>query len=514
MAQGPHNLPDQSPRIDSGIAGAPVPPPTTSPRRIVGNAVAMLASDVVNRGTTFVLYALVGRFLGDYAFGQMSLALTLFYTFQIFAIAGLKTLITREVAKDRAKTDAYLINGSIAVILTSVAAMLVAIVLVRVLDYSPDTGEVIVTVSLALFPVALIAITEAIFLAWERMHFIAIVNGPVNVVKIIATFAFLSGGYGLPYLIGVLIASYALILVIEWLFILRFITRPALRPDVRFMVRMLRQTTTFLGIDAIIAIATSFSIVLLSKVASEREVGLVGAATQFLTPLQVIYQNVVVSLFPLMCRKLEPGLRGLRAISENLIEILVAFGLPAMLGIFILADRALVFLYGQESFADGTLVLRIFSVTVLFRAIIHALGQTLIAGMHERDTLRIVLVGIVMNIVLSVVLISQFGMVGAAVAGLILGVIDLALHLHFITRMFGATISLVRAMWRAGLAGAVMTVFLLLVLPSARDYFIGVVLSAGALYLVALAAIFFVSVGNLSQIRARYLEGITPAEQT
>src|SRR5438552_18209923 len=91
---------------------------TTGLGRILGNAASILASDVVNRGTSFVLYALVARHLGAFAFGQLSLALTLFYTFQVLAAAGLRTLVVREVAKDKRKTNSYLVNGRVAVVAT------------------------------------------------------------------------------------------------------------------------------------------------------------------------------------------------------------------------------------------------------------------------------------------------------------------------------------------------------------------------------------------------------------
>src|SRR6266446_4383393 len=48
-----------------------------SVRQISGNVFAILSSDVMNRVTSFVLYALVARHLGGHEFGQLSLALTL-----------------------------------------------------------------------------------------------------------------------------------------------------------------------------------------------------------------------------------------------------------------------------------------------------------------------------------------------------------------------------------------------------------------------------------------------------
>src|SRR3954463_4653308 len=68
-------------------------------RRVVINAMSLLTSDVLNKAATFMVYALVGRYCGARAFGQLSLGLMLLYTFQVFASAGLPTLITRDVAK-------------------------------------------------------------------------------------------------------------------------------------------------------------------------------------------------------------------------------------------------------------------------------------------------------------------------------------------------------------------------------------------------------------------------------
>ena len=67
-------------------------------RSVGGNALSILSSDVLNRAASFVLYAMVARHLGAFEFGQMALALSLFYMFQVSAMAGLKVLIVRQVA--------------------------------------------------------------------------------------------------------------------------------------------------------------------------------------------------------------------------------------------------------------------------------------------------------------------------------------------------------------------------------------------------------------------------------
>src|SRR2546430_3707674 len=108
---------------------------SSSLRNIGANALSILTSDVMNRATSFVIYAMVARKFGAFEFGQMSLALSLFYIFLIFAVAGLKTLLIREGAKDRSQTQKYLVNGCLIVGVMSLASLGAGFGFVRALHY-------------------------------------------------------------------------------------------------------------------------------------------------------------------------------------------------------------------------------------------------------------------------------------------------------------------------------------------------------------------------------------------
>src|SRR5882762_3500757 len=275
-------------------------------RKIGGNALSLLTSDVMNRATSFVLYALVGRQLGAHEFGQLSLALTLFYVFQVLAVAGLKTFITRQIAKDRAQTAAYFINGCMSAAITSFFSLLVLFLFVRLMHYPPATSLVILLLSLGLFPYAFSAVCEGVFQAWERMRYIAYVNVPVNAVKIGCAFLLLNWKNALYVVILILLSSLIVIAVIEaWIMFRRF-PRQQSAFDPRFSVSMIRSASTFLGIDGTTAVINSLNIVLLSKLANETQVGLFSAAMQLMTPLMLVYQSIALSVFPIMCRKVEP----------------------------------------------------------------------------------------------------------------------------------------------------------------------------------------------------------------
>jgi O-antigen/teichoic acid export membrane protein len=359
-------------------------------RRLIGNFASLLTSEVVNRATTFVLYALVARYLGAFEFGQLSLAITLFAVFQVLAGAGLKTLITREVARDRTKTGHYVVNGSAVVVVGSVLSITVLMFFVRLLSYSPETASAILLLSLGVLPFSLSIINKAVFQAWERMHYIAWANVPVNAAKVGLAFLLLRQGHGLFHLIPLLLATYVTILVLEWWLMLRHITRPRVRIDRRFCMAMIRSTSPFLGITLIVAINVNLDIILLSRFADEAQVGLYGAAAQLITPLIVIYEAIMLSVFPEMCRRFTIGIEGLKRISEHVLELLLAIALPAVVGLSFLAEPAFLLLYGDADFLLASPALRVLAWTLVLWASTHVLGRALVASQRERVALRIV----------------------------------------------------------------------------------------------------------------------------
>lgn len=474
---------------------------TSSIRRIAGNAVSIGTSDVVNRATTLVLYTVVARRLGALEFGQMSLALTLFYSFQLLAVLGLGTLVTREVARNRTKTEEYLGNGSIVVAVSSLLSMIILLLFVRLMNYATDTASIIVLLSLGLLPYSLSAVCEAVFQAWEQMHYIAYAQVPVNIAKVGLAFLILSRGYGLYHLVILLVASYVAIAGVEWGFMLQHITKSRLRIDSRFCLTMIRSTSTFLGIKGVAAIRGSLTVVLLSKLAGEIEVGFYNAASQLMVPAMLVYESTVLSVFPMMCKRFEASLQSLKRISEHLLELLLAIAVPTVIGLLFLADPALLLLYGEEDFLLASGALRIMVWMLILQAFTQVLGRVLLASLREKVTLRIVVIDVLVNLFLGLPLISQFGLIGAALARLLTAIIDFLQHYVPVSRLLTG-IALRSVVWKPVVAGACMAVYLALV--RGQGVLLTVV-SAGLLYAGVLLVLEVWSAGGPRQLKTRYL---------
>ena len=469
-------------------------------RLLAGNVVSLLATDVANRMSTFILYLLVGRYLGTYAFGQMTVGLTLFHAFRVIAVTGLKTLITREVAADKSKTASLLVNGVGAALLSSAVSLLAMLALTLLMGYSAQTTAVILLLALGLIPSALMAISEAVFQAWEKMHYIVYANVPANGFKVVVAVVLLARGYGLYPLILVLDLAFVLAAIIEWWWVVRRISAPQSSFSLHQSWLIVRQATAFLGINLILAIRTSLNVVLLSKLATEVEAGLYNAAMQFALPLLLISESVGVAIFPVMCRGFESGLGVLKRLSESAIELLQMVTLPFVVGLFILAEQALRLVYGVD-FLQASDSLRILIWSEIFRVFTQVLGRVLWASEREKLSLQIVAANTLLWFVLGLVLIDRFGLIGAAVNTLLSQMLDFVLHYVPIARLLSG-ISLIGPMWKPTLASAVMAAFLLLV----GDRWLLLVVSAGALvYGVTLLMLALWTAGGRRKLQAQML---------
>ena len=480
-------------------------PMSISLRNIGGNALAILTSDAMNRATSFVVYAMVARKLGAFEFGQMSLALSLFYIFQIFAVSGVKTMLIREVAKDRSLTRKYFVNGCLIVAVMSFVSLAALFGFVRAVHYTGSTKLVVLLLSLGLLPSAITAICEGIFQAWERMRYIACVNVPCNLVKMAGAYLLLFWNRGLYTVVLLLLGAFFVVAGVEiWLVIRRFDVQSGLAQrdgiDLRFALGTLRSASTFLGIDSICAIAGNLNIILLSKLATEKEVGLYSAATQLMVPLLLVYTSMAQSIFPMMCRKIEPGYRSLKQIAENTMEVLMILALPTVAGLYFLGDRVIALLYQNHSFVQAFPALRIIASVVIFQVFTSVLGQALMASHREKINLRIVLIDGVVNLLVGWPLISLFGLLGAAIALFLTSLTDCVQHYLPTSRLLSG-IPVLRLTWKPAVAAACMALYL--ALPAGQVSLLTGV-SAALIYGAAFLGLAVWASGGRQQFKEKY----------
>jgi O-antigen/teichoic acid export membrane protein len=174
---------------------------------------------------------------------------------------------------------------------------------------------------------------------------------------------------------------------------------------------------------------------------------------------------------------------------QKFFKALVALGLPASIGVIVLADQytSLFTLPAQASPA-----LRLLGVTIVFMFADNANATGLLAMDRQRTYAWIVGAGLVLNAVLNAVLIPVFEhlhpgtgylVTSASTAATEIGLVVIGL---IVLRHLGVSVPVVRLSWRIVPPALLMGGFLLLVHPEGRLATVGFTLVAGAIYLAAL----------------------------
>jgi len=469
--------------------------------RLFSNTAAILTSDASNRIATFITYALIARFLGVHEFGQMALGFIFFHSFQLLSVAGLQSLIIREVSKEPKETKKYLVNANIVVFCTSILAIICLRLLTWILGYSSETTSIIMLLSIGLFPFSLSIIYDALFKAREKMYYVGISNLAINIVKVVLLYIFLQKGADLNHVIILFLFTYFAAMIIKLFFLLRLINKIKEKFNLRFCLTMAKSSTTFFGINSVNAAMNSFIVILLSKLASEVEVGLFSAANQLMTPVVLAFESITVSVYPAMCRSFKNGIHRLKKISERVLEVFVAIVLPSSIVLFFLADSFLLILYGKKDFSLSADVLKIMVWGLVLRAAAKVFGVVLIASMQERKTLRILTVDLLTMIIFGYIFVSQYGLIGCAVTMVLVRIIDFIQHFFPVNKLFSG-FPLIRLTWIQILASFCMALCFLLM----HGYNpIITTISASTIYLSVLFFVMVFSAGGIDKIKARYL---------
>ena len=158
-------------------------------------------------------------------------------------------------------------------------------------------------------------------------------------------------------------------------------------------------------------------------------------------------------------------------------------------------------LYGNQDFSLAADALRILVGVLVLRVFTQVLGRVLLAILQEKKTLRILAIDLLTTVILGPILISQYGLMGAALTSLLARVVDFVQHYVPVSRMF-SKIAVGNLVWKPALASAIMAIYLAL---GSSDNLLSTIVLAGAIYFAVLFVLMAWSVGGVHQLKARYL---------
>jgi O-antigen/teichoic acid export membrane protein len=296
----------------------------------------------------------------------------------------------------------------------TLAAVFAATGFVAVADYGRTMMAGTVIVGLGFLAVNLQAIMTVPLLGELRMGWVTgldFVRQITTVALILALAA--AGATLLPFLAVPLAAGGIVLALTAWVLGSRA-AFPAW--EVRAWSALLRDTFPYAVAAAVGALYFRVALTVTSLVASEREIGLFGAAYRIVDVLMALPGPAVVAAFPILARAARDDRERLAYAVRRGFETCVVLGAAVGLAVALGAPAAIMIIGGDE-FSASVPVLRLQAVGLAFAFISTGLGYALLSLRLHRELLLISLAALATAAGLTLALAPSYGARGAAAAG-------------------------------------------------------------------------------------------------
>jgi O-antigen/teichoic acid export membrane protein len=375
------------------------------------NAIALLSNRVGQALGSFAISIGIARFAGAAALGDFATALTAYWIGVVLSSQGLKNLLVREVRASGGEVgqgsasrwrDHYN-SGSYLVAAISAPVYLAIALVVLLLPYDMEAKQRIWLYAIAIVPFGLSNVTEAIFQAQGRLHWVALTTVPIYLIRTLLAVLLLWLHWSVDWTIGLLVLSEWIVLVWQW----AILGIPnVVKLNAKTHAATVKQLGQFWQLEGIVVVSQRLEIILLSLLGGPVVTGLFSATTQLLQPVVIFSDALCQAVYPRMVDN--PG-----TAMPQLRRVLAAICVPAFVAIAVGGQGLLTAIYG-ETFAPAYPALLILAGSYLFYPVFRPLCFRNMAGDRLDENLRASILAAISTAVAAPFAIAGLGPLGAA----------------------------------------------------------------------------------------------------
>ena len=382
-------------------------------KTIAKNSLMVTLSAVVTKILSLVLTIIIARYLGDIGFGQYSFVFALTAIFAVFIAFGMDILVIREVAKDKPKNIAFLINSAFLKSILSLVSWVVLAFLIIILKKEPEVNLGIVIIGFCLLPDSLVTSFKAIFSAYEKMEFNTLIEiffrTVVVILSLLAIFLRLN-------LIAIFSAS--LFANILSLFLITYvysnkIGKIKIEIDYNLCRHIFKTSYAFALISFFVVVYLRIDTVMLSIIKGNAAVGRYSAANTLCDSLLFISTAICSAVFPVLSRLYKESKESFENVYEMTFKFLLLLALPIAAGITILADKIILLVY-RSGFSGSILALRILIWSTALIFLNSLLGFVLYSTNKQKIALVTTGIVVLLNIILNYLFIPKFSYIASS----------------------------------------------------------------------------------------------------
>ncbi len=470
-------------------------------KRLTINALFIMIAKGLQPIISFAMILAIGRKLGVTAFGVFSTAISYIVIFQIIASFGLRTLITREVAKHRDQVHSYIVNSLyIAIPLSIVTGIIMYLFVNYIFKLDTQTTKMIALLGVSLTATAVLECFEGVLTGFEKIGTISYIYLVENIFKVGLCVALILLGYQLVEVLVVHVISRYLALTLYLPSIFKLGKKAVWRPDFQFIRSLLKTAYIFALIMILVTMYWNIDVVFLNKMAGNDAAGIYSGAKRFVMFLITLIQSFFTAFFPVISGLYESRAESFQSACKKSLQYLMVATIPITLIMTLMADKIFYFTFGPgfELSAD---VLRILIWIIIPYSMSQVFAYALLASNNQRIDLRVNAIALASNVILTFVLTNQLGYIGAAIAALVSILIYVGLQMPFVFKnVLKFDFNKMRAIFgKLIVSGAAM---LLIIILLNRIYFIGLAILATVIYFFLLYLFKIFSEEDLEFVRS------------
>lgn len=477
-------------------------------RQFTANARWAMLAKIISAGVSLPFLLLMPRFLGDIAYGQFALTVSILIVLRLLSGGGLGYATGRRLAEVEAQGRP---GGQILTAGISLQVMLALVVMVgftavagpvsRLFGAGQSSGGVVTALFIiAGFTIVFFAVNEfakAAFQGLQRFHYITVITAIEFTGKLFLAGGLAFAGYG----VVVAFSGYALSLAVAATVALALIWRTGLsRP--RLLMRDWRELYLYnvplMLTTAGFIVYTELDTIMIGYFSGFGETGIYAAAKNIVRAAPMFAVPFGQAAAPVIVKLMKDNADKAADFVNRLLKYVAAVFFPAAVAVAVTAPY-LVAIWGP-TYAGAVVPLRIMSlflVSVSFGVVITPILDYL--GEAPRRA-RWMMVSVTANIILNLVLIPRFGATGAAVATTVTHGPFVFNNLLFLSRKIGLSgrrlaANMARIVGAAALAGGAAT----LAMSMMPGLLVGIV-AGTATYLALIFMLGVFSTGELSEV--------------
>jgi O-antigen/teichoic acid export membrane protein len=433
---------------------------TDSPiKRIAKNSLVPMVMALSNRLIDFAFALLMLRILQPEGAGRYAFAVAFIGLVEIVTRYGLGTLVTRDVAANRAHSNSFLANVSLLRFYFWLAALpAMAAILGLYVIFGGLTADVIITVALFAVGTLFSNLSDgltAIFYAHEKAEYPAAIASVTSLTRVSLGALTLLLGWGIIGLgLVSLIANLVTLLVLGYVLVTK-IFRPTWVTNRATQKSMLGEGLPLMINHLLATIFFRIDVFVLSPTWGDAAVGYYNAAYKYIDGINVIPQYFTLALFPLMSRFASDSRESLARAYILSLRLLLLLALPLAVGTPFVARPLILFLAGERFIPDAMIALQFLIWFLPFSFINQVTQYVLIAVNQQRHLTRAFIIGVLFNLITNLIFIPLYGYRAAAVTT-IFSEWALLIPFYLLVRRHLCPVPWFDVVWRPSLAAAVM----------------------------------------------------------